>query len=198
MDSQAGPRLQQKLNGLQQGESPRLELDESEDSSEESSGDAEERQAEYEFEPEPETELAATSTPRPAKTAAAPAKDEQHAEPETDASAGTHDPFASTVVDDRLDGRGASAMKSGLAGSSVAVRDLLRPGRPGEPLRDVTIHTLFRDEYDPATWSCEGITADVQVLYQLGFELANSREWPNYLPSSEFRPIRDRTAGARK
>jgi RimJ/RimL family protein N-acetyltransferase len=24
------------------------------------------------------------------------------------------------------------------------------PARPGEPLRDVTIHTLFREEYDPA------------------------------------------------
>ena len=53
------------------------------------------------------------------------------------------------------------------------------------------------DEYD-ATWNFEGIAEDVAVLYQLGLQLANSRDWPNYRTTSEFRPLRDRSAGSRK
>ena len=48
------------------------------------------------------------------------------------------------------------------------------------------------DEYD-ATWNFEGIAEDVSVLRQLGLQLANSRDWPNYRQTSEFRPIRDRS-----
>lgn len=52
------------------------------------------------------------------------------------------------------------------------------------------------DEYD-ATWNLEGIAQDVAVLHALGLQLANSREWPNYRTTSEFRPIRDKSAGSR-
>jgi Zn-dependent M28 family amino/carboxypeptidase len=54
------------------------------------------------------------------------------------------------------------------------------------------------DEYDPATWNFEGIAEDVAVLHALGLQLANSRDWPNYRQSSEFRPVRDKSAGSRK
>ncbi|HUQ19751.1 MAG TPA: M20/M25/M40 family metallo-hydrolase, partial [Gemmatimonadaceae bacterium] len=54
------------------------------------------------------------------------------------------------------------------------------------------------DEYDPATWDLSGIAEDVAVLRQLGLQLANSRDWPNYLATSEFRPERDKTASARR
>ena len=54
------------------------------------------------------------------------------------------------------------------------------------------------DEYDPATWTFEGIVQDVTVLRQLGLALANSRDWPNYRPTSEFRPIRDASAATRR
>ncbi|MBA2688321.1 MAG: M28 family peptidase [Gemmatimonadaceae bacterium] len=54
------------------------------------------------------------------------------------------------------------------------------------------------DEYDAATWNFAGIAADVKVLYQLGTRLANSRDWPNYRTTSEFRPIRDRSASSRR
>jgi len=40
--------------------------------------------------------------------------------------------------------------------------------------------------------------ADATILHRLGMELANSRDWPNYRMTSEFRPIRDRTAGVRR
>jgi Zn-dependent M28 family amino/carboxypeptidase len=54
------------------------------------------------------------------------------------------------------------------------------------------------DEFDASTWSFDGIVADVTVLHRLALDLANSRDWPNYRPTSEFRPIRDRTAASRR
>ena len=54
------------------------------------------------------------------------------------------------------------------------------------------------DEYDAATWSFAGIAQDVGVLHRMGLDLANSREWPNYRTTSEFRPVRDATAARRQ
>ncbi|MDO8501095.1 MAG: M28 family metallopeptidase [Gemmatimonadaceae bacterium] len=54
------------------------------------------------------------------------------------------------------------------------------------------------DEYNAATWNLAGIAEDVSVLQALGMQLANSREWPNYRESSEFRPVRDKTAARRR
>jgi Zn-dependent M28 family amino/carboxypeptidase len=54
------------------------------------------------------------------------------------------------------------------------------------------------DEYDAATWSFDGIAMDAMVLHRLGLDLANSREWPNYRTSSEFRPVRDASAARRR
>jgi Zn-dependent M28 family amino/carboxypeptidase len=54
------------------------------------------------------------------------------------------------------------------------------------------------DEYDAATWDLTGIAEDVSVLYQLGTQLANSRDWPNYRTTSEFRPERDKSAARRR
>jgi len=53
------------------------------------------------------------------------------------------------------------------------------------------------DEYD-ATWDVRGMAQDMVVLHRLGAELANSREWPNYRTTSEFRPIRDASAARRR
>jgi Zn-dependent M28 family amino/carboxypeptidase len=53
------------------------------------------------------------------------------------------------------------------------------------------------DEYDAATWRFDGIAQDVRALYRMGLELANSRAWPNYRATSEFRPIRDASAARR-
>ena len=54
------------------------------------------------------------------------------------------------------------------------------------------------DEFDPATWNLQGIAQDVWALYRLGHDLANSRAWPNYRPTSEFRAIRDASAVRRR
>jgi Zn-dependent M28 family amino/carboxypeptidase len=54
------------------------------------------------------------------------------------------------------------------------------------------------DEYDPSKWDLSGIAEDVTILYTLGRQLANSRDWPNYRQTSEFRPVRDKSASSRK
>ena len=52
------------------------------------------------------------------------------------------------------------------------------------------------DEFDP-NWDLSGMAADLSVVYDLGRELANSREWPQWKPGSEFKAARDRTAAQR-
>jgi Zn-dependent M28 family amino/carboxypeptidase len=47
------------------------------------------------------------------------------------------------------------------------------------------------DEFDPATWDLTGVSQDVTALYQVGRRLADSRDWPQWAPASEFKPIRD-------
>jgi hypothetical protein len=39
---------------------------------------------------------------------------------------------------------------------------------------------------------------DLQILYTLGNNLANSDTWPNWSKDSEFRAARDETAAQRK
>ena len=52
------------------------------------------------------------------------------------------------------------------------------------------------DEWSP-TWDFTGMAEDDQLLHNLGRDLANSREWPNWSPDSEFRAIRDKSAAER-
>jgi len=53
------------------------------------------------------------------------------------------------------------------------------------------------DEFDP-NWDLTGMSQDLAILYDLGTQLANSREWPEWKPGSEFKAARDKTAAARK
>jgi Zn-dependent M28 family amino/carboxypeptidase len=53
------------------------------------------------------------------------------------------------------------------------------------------------DEWSP-DWDLTGMQNDLGLLYTLGRNLANSREWPNWSAASEFRRERDKTAGERK
>ncbi|HEY1604805.1 MAG TPA: M28 family metallopeptidase [Allosphingosinicella sp.] len=53
------------------------------------------------------------------------------------------------------------------------------------------------DEWSP-DWDLSGLAQDLSMLYAVGFHLANSREWPNWSPDSEFRAERDKTAAQRR
>lgn len=47
------------------------------------------------------------------------------------------------------------------------------------------------DAYDPKRWNLDGAVDDVQLLYQVGRNLANSTKWPGWKEGSEFKAIRD-------
>lgn len=46
------------------------------------------------------------------------------------------------------------------------------------------------DEYDPG-WDLSGIRETTEILFELGYELAQSKDWPNWYAGSEFRSLRD-------
>jgi Zn-dependent M28 family amino/carboxypeptidase len=48
-----------------------------------------------------------------------------------------------------------------------------------------------------ANWDWSGVVQNAELLHQVGLKLANSREWPNWSPDSEFRSARDRSAAER-
>jgi Zn-dependent M28 family amino/carboxypeptidase len=53
------------------------------------------------------------------------------------------------------------------------------------------------DEWQ-ADWPFTGMARDLQVLYALVSDLANSDQWPDWSKDSEFRATRDKTAAERK
>ncbi|WJM85536.1 hypothetical protein QUF31_21610 [Dickeya chrysanthemi] len=53
------------------------------------------------------------------------------------------------------------------------------------------------DEWKP-DWTFAGAARDLGVLYALGQQLADSRQWPNWSSDSEFRATRDASEAARK
>ena len=53
------------------------------------------------------------------------------------------------------------------------------------------------DEWQP-DWKFAGAARDLEVLYTLGNQLANSRSWPNWSEDSQFRAPRDASAAERK
>ena len=53
------------------------------------------------------------------------------------------------------------------------------------------------DEWQ-SSWTFTGMARDLQLLYAVGSQLANSEQWPDWSKDSEFRAIRDKTADDRK
>ena len=78
--------------------------------------------------------------------------------------------------------------------------DLLKGGiARGEALSKEYVEKHYHqpsDEWSPS-WDFSGMAQDVQLLHDLGRDLANSRAWPNWSPDSEFRAARDRSASQR-
>ncbi|HXB34883.1 MAG TPA: M28 family metallopeptidase [Puia sp.] len=53
------------------------------------------------------------------------------------------------------------------------------------------------DQID-STWDLTGGLQDVELVYSIGEQLANSRAWPEWKAGSEFKAIRDKSAAERK
>ena len=53
------------------------------------------------------------------------------------------------------------------------------------------------DRWEP-TQNYQGAADDVSLAYEAGLALANSTRWPDWNASSEFKPIRAKTAAARR
>ena len=52
------------------------------------------------------------------------------------------------------------------------------------------------DEYDP-NWDLSGMVEDLQLLFDVGYNLAMSRAFPNWRPGTEFKAARDAMMGSR-
>ncbi len=96
-----------------------------------------------------------------------------------------HFSFAKRGVPAISFGSGEDLVEGGVAAGRAAAKDYTahRYHQPG-------------DEWQ-ADWPFTGMAQDLQLLYTVGSDLANSREWPNWSHDSEFRAIRDQTADER-
>jgi len=83
-------------------------------------------------------------------------------------------------------GSGDDLVDGGKAAGDVARKDYIK-NRYHQPA----------DEWQ-ATWTFAGMVHDLPILYQVGSDLANSRQWPNWSDDSEFRATRDASAAERK
>ena len=46
------------------------------------------------------------------------------------------------------------------------------------------------DEFDPS-WDFEGAVLDAETLIRVVLEVANAEEWPDWMPGTEFKAVRD-------
>lgn len=78
--------------------------------------------------------------------------------------------------------------------------DLVSGGRiAGDAwVADYTTHCYHEpcDAWSP-NWDLRGAAEDVDLFYRIGRDLGNSRRWPEWRPTSEFKALRDRSGAAR-
>jgi Zn-dependent M28 family amino/carboxypeptidase len=80
-------------------------------------------------------------------------------------------------------------------------QDLIKGGRAAGAAAEVA---YTRDKYHQpadewsADWDLAGQVQDLELLYRMGRDLANSDQWPGWNADSEFKAIRDKTAAERK
>ncbi len=80
-------------------------------------------------------------------------------------------------------------------------QDLVKGGvRAGRAAADDYIRNRYHQPGDEwsATWDLSGLVQDATLYYEIGKELANSREWPVWRDTSEFKAARDASAADRK
>ncbi|MEC3911693.1 M28 family metallopeptidase [Sphingobium sp. CR2-8] len=85
----------------------------------------------------------------------------------------------------------------GLAGAS----DLVEGGRAaGQAWIDAYTGTCYHQACDAVddTWKLDGAAQDVDLMLNIGRDLANSTRWPQWKAGSEFKAVRDKSAAARK
>jgi hypothetical protein len=78
---------------------------------------------------------------------------------------------------------------------SSGIDDAVKGKEYGKQLRDdYTAHHYHRpsDEYDPS-WNYEGALQDMQILFNIGDELASSDAYPQWKAGSEFKAIREKS-----
>ncbi|MDQ0466380.1 Zn-dependent M28 family amino/carboxypeptidase [Caulobacter ginsengisoli] len=70
----------------------------------------------------------------------------------------------------------------------------------GKALADAYVKDRYHQPADEwsADWDWSGVVEDLTLLHDLGWKLANSREWPEWAAGSEFKAARDETKGQRK
>ena len=96
-----------------------------------------------------------------------------------------HFPFAKRGVPAVSFGSGDDLVDGGVA-AGKAIEEAYVKDRYHQPA----------DEWE-ADWTFTGMARDLQLLYTVGSDLANSSRWPNWSQDSEFRAARDATAADR-
>ena len=97
-----------------------------------------------------------------------------------------HFPFAKRGVPAVSFDSGEDRVEGGVAAGKAATEEYLKD-RYHQPA----------DEWD-AKWSFTGLQRDLELLHKVGADLANSDQWPDWAPDSEFRAARDASATERK
>ena len=78
--------------------------------------------------------------------------------------------------------------------------DMKNGGRPeGERWLSSFTSTCYHQTCDSwaPSWNLEGAAQEAELFYAIGNRLANSRDWPEWRASSEFKKVRDQSASAR-
>ena len=97
-----------------------------------------------------------------------------------------HFPFAKRGVPAVSFGSGDDLVDGGVA-AGKAIEESYVKDRYHQPA----------DQWE-ADWTFTGMARDLQLLYTVGSDLANSDRWPNWSQDSEFRAARDATASDRR
>jgi Zn-dependent M28 family amino/carboxypeptidase len=91
--------------------------------------------------------------------------------------------------------------KVGIPALYIGKNEHLLSRAPDAPLRadefDLKDYHQVSDEVKP-DWDLSGAVQDVQLLFEVGYEVANGKIWPEWKPGNEFKPKRDAMMGGVK